>query len=195
MQDLVAPLIVLALVLAAIAAVCLVVLRRRRSSEREAVPPPIARSKPAPARAHGERAREHRPRPEQLGLRPLSAAARQRYLTAWQGVLHRSVERPVLALSEADTIVERVLRERGYPVDDPREPSDVLPAEHAAVLASFRAGHRLEQLNTSARSNPAQVEQGMRHLREAFDALLADGGATPPAGGARRPSKERASGT
>ena len=195
MQDLVAPLIVLALVLAAIAAAGLVVLRRRRGREQDAPPPPSARPKPAAARAHAERGREHRTRPEQLGLRPLSAASRQRYLTAWQGVQRRSSERPVLALSEADTIVETLLRERGYPVDDPREPSDVLPGEHAAVLASFRAGHRLEQVNTSSRSNPAQVEQGMRHLREAFEALLGDGGGPHPPSGGRRPSKERASGT
>ena len=195
MQDLVAPLIVLALVLAATAAAGLVVLRRRRGREPEAAPPPSVRPKPAPARPHAERGREHRTRPEQLGLRPLSAAARSRYLTAWQGVQRRSGERPVLALSEADTIVETLLRERGYPVDDPREPSDVLPAEHAAVLASFRAGHRLEQMNTSSRSDPAQVEQGMRHLSQAFEALLADGGGPYPPAGGRRPSKERASGT
>lgn len=195
MQDLVAPLIVLALVLAAIAAATFVVLRRKRGSGRAAAPQPSARTKPAAPRTHVERGREHRARPEQVGLRPLSVAARQRYLAAWQGVQQRSAERPVLALSEADTIVETVLRERGYPVDDPRQPSDVLPGEHAAILASFRAGHQLEQLNTSRRSNPAQVEQGMRHLREAFDALLADDGTPQSTTAARRPSKERANGT
>ena len=194
MQELVAPLIVLALVLAVIGAVGFVALRRRRGRGTPVVTPPPGRTKPAAVRPHAERGREHRARPEQLALRPLSSAARQRYLTAWQGVQQRSTERPVLALSEADTIVETVLRERGYPVDDPREPHDVLPAEHAAVLESFRCGHRLEQVNTSRRSNAAQVEQGMQHLRRAFDALLADDASPQPTGSTRRPAKERATG-
>lgn len=194
MQDLVAPLIVLAVVLVVLAAASLVVLRRRRRSGSTAPPQPAGRTKAATVRPHVERGREHRPRPEQLGLRPLSAAARQRYLAAWQGVQRRSGERPVLALSEADTIVESVLRERGYPVDDPREARDVLPAEHAGVLESFRAGHRLEQANTSRRSDAAQVEQGMQHMRRAFDALLSDGSGASAGGSVRRPTRERASG-
>ena len=113
-------------------------------------------------------------RHRQLDIRPLSAASRQRYLTAWEGVQSRFVDRPVLALSEADTIVTQLLAERGFPVDDPRTSEEMLSVEHAHVLDSFRAGHAIEQANTSSRSDTEQVRQGMLHFRSVFEAMLED---------------------
>ena len=169
--ELVVPLVLLALLLIVGGVVGVVVLRRRRPRVAPATVATRSKRMPRPGADRGTELT----RPEQLGIRTLTAAERQRYVTAWQGVQTRAESRPVLALSEADAVLERVLRDCGYPVDDPRAPRDVLPGPHAEVLASFQAGHAIEQRNSSSRSDDDQVQQAMAHFRAAFDAVVAEG--------------------
>lgn len=110
----------------------------------------------------------------QLDIRPLSSASRQRYLTAWEGVQSRFVDSPVLALSEADALLTRLLAERGFPTDDVRTSEEMLSVEHGRVLDGFRAGHAIEQANTTERANTEQVRQGMLHFREVFEELVSE---------------------
>lgn len=194
LSELAAPVLVSALLLTG-ATVVLVVLLRRRRAERRAQPPgttvrsgPV-RATPGRARPHSERERDLPRRGERSTVRPLSTETRQRFVTAWERALSRREERPVLALSEADTIVERLLVECGYPVDDPRPAAQVLPAEQARVLDSYRAGHALEQTNSSTSSDPEQVALGLQHLSVAFEGVV--GGA--PARAARSSSRRSTS--
>ena len=180
MSELVAPLIVLALALVVGAAAGVIALRRRRS--RGAVAPqPVVEDAAAgnrlrrTAKPQADRGKDLARRPEQLGIRPLTDHERTRYRAAWDGVISRTEHLPALALSEADAIVDRMLRACGYPVDDPRSPTDVVPGWHATVLSSFRAGHALEQVNTTTRSDAEQVRQGMQHFGHAFEAVISDG--------------------
>jgi hypothetical protein len=172
-SQLVAPLLVLAVVLLVATAVALLLMRRRHLAARPSSRP-TSRRTPRAARPRPDRGTELA-RPEQLGIRTLTPGERQRYVAAWQGLQQRAERLPALALCEADAVVDRLLRECGYPVDDPRAPGDVVPGRHAEVLASYRAGHALEQVNSSSRSDPAQVQQAMAHFRAAFDAVVTQG--------------------
>jgi hypothetical protein len=162
-MELVVPVVVLLLVLGVIAAGVV-----------SAAPPAGQPQRPAKP-ASG---RERRPAPPHpVRVRPLPPASRERYLAAWEGVRRRAAERPVLALSEADTIVARLLRERGLPEQEPRTAADrkaleQLPPQQRQALESYRAGHALEQANSSKRSDPEQVRQGMAHLQQAFRGLV-----------------------
>ena len=176
MSELVAPLIVLVLLLVTGVLVGVVLLRRRRAERGRAAAAatdaPRLRKVPRP---QADRGKELARRPEQLGIRPLTEDERARYRSAWDGVQSRAEHLPVLALSEADAVLDRMLRACGYPLDDPRSPTDVVPGWHATVLASFRAGHELEQVNTTTRSDAEQVRQGMQHFGRAFAAVIGDG--------------------
>src|SRR3954469_3721824 len=57
-------------------------------------------------------------RREQLDVRPLSSAARERYTTQWQTVQAQFVDNPTGAVASADTLIQSVMGDRGYPVDD-----------------------------------------------------------------------------
>ena len=168
------------LVLASVAAL----LRRRRRSEqlRETFGAEYDRTvEGSGGRREAERElADRQDRHAQLELRPLPAAARQRYLAAWDGVQSRFVDSPVLALSEADALLTRLLAERGFPTDDVRTQEDMLSVHHRHVLDSFRAGHAIEQQNTSARADTEQVRQGMLHFREVFEAMVSEGGEPYP---------------
>ena len=122
---------------------------------------------------------ERKARHESLDIRPLSAASRQRYLTAWEGVQSRFVDAPVLALSEADALLTRLLAERGFPTDDERTQERMLSVEHAHVLDAFRAGHAIEQANSTEHADTEQVRQGMLHFREVFEELVSEGAGEP----------------
>ena len=172
---LVAVVVVALLVLAAVAAV---LKRRRRSAElKDTFGPEYDRT----VEGNGERREaerelaERKERHQQLELRPLAPAARQRYLTAWDGVQSRFVDAPVLALSEADALLTRLLAERGFPTDDVQAQEEMLSVEHRHVLDGFRAGHAIEQQNTTHDADTEQVRQGMLHFREVFEAMVSEG--------------------
>src|SRR5918996_4344710 len=57
-------------------------------------------------------------RHEALELRPLSPEQRDRYVEEWQVTQGRFVDDPSGAVAEADRLVQRVMKDRGYPVDD-----------------------------------------------------------------------------
>jgi hypothetical protein len=202
-SELVVPVVVLLLVLGAIAAGVVYALRQRRRADPTAPAP----DRPAPAAPVEKRSapppessrRRSAPAPP-VAVRPLPAEARQRYLAAWQGVQTRAADRPVLALSEADAIVARLLVDRGLPTTEPRTAADrraleQLPQAERSALDSYRSGHALEQANSSTRSDPDQVREGMAHLHRAFRALVEDGDTTPygdgPGGPPPSPADER----
>src|SRR5262245_13286097 len=54
-------------------------------------------------------------RREQLEIRPLSPAARDRYFEHWRETQARFVDDPGAAVSDADRLVRAVMEERGYP--------------------------------------------------------------------------------
>lgn len=68
------------------------------------------------ARRNGICAREERH--DELDLRPLSDASRPRYTQQWQEMQSGFVDRPQVAVADADRLVTDLMRERGYPVDD-----------------------------------------------------------------------------
>jgi hypothetical protein len=94
-------------------------------------------------------------------------------------VQSRFIDQPVLALSEADHLVTRVMAERGYPTDGARIQEDMLSVGHGAVLEHFRAGHAIEQDNRTDHSDTEQVRQGMLHFRAVFEELVSDGADEP----------------
>ncbi len=178
--------LVVLVVVAVLAALAAVARRKRRTSElRGTFGPEYDRTvETSSDRREAERElQERKARHGTLELRPLSAASRQRYLTAWDGVQSRFVDAPVLALSEADALLTRLLAERGFPTEDERTQEAMLSVQHRHVLDAFRAGHAVEQANTSAHADTEQVRQGMLHFRQVFEELVSEGAPEPyPAG-------------
>lgn len=191
MSDLIVPLVCLLAIVVVIGAVIAVVLRRDRA--RKAGSGPVAEdttastastastvtpagtaapSSPTPTAPAERPTGERRTRTTTVRLQPLTDDVRRRYAAAWDGVRTRFREQPVLALSEADTVLEQLLADRGLPSDGAHSAS--LTPEHARVLLAYRAGQALEQANTSLRSDQEQVRQGMAHFEEVFAVLLAD---------------------
>lgn len=120
--------------------------------------------------------RELRDREEQhanLDLRPLSGTARERYVEEWGRAERRFVDDPDLAAREADSIVRRVLDDRGYPTDDFDTQSAALSVEHPTAVQRYRHGHDMVQ---DAEATPDERTENLRKamvdFRVVFDELV-----------------------
>ena len=109
-------------------------------------------------------------RREELDIRPLSGAARDRYAADWQHVQARFVDAPREAVQDADALIQTVMRERGYPMDDFEQRSADVSVDHPRVVENYRAGHRL-----AGSGDTEDQRRAMVHYRTLFDDLLEDG--------------------
>jgi FtsZ-interacting cell division protein ZipA len=113
-------------------------------------------------------------RRNELDIRPLTSAARERYLEEWTSVQARFVDDPRLAVQEADALIQRVMRERGYPVDDFEQRAADISVDHPTVVENYRAGHGL-----AGSDDTEEQRQAMVHYRSLFDELVEDSSDRP----------------
>jgi hypothetical protein len=113
-------------------------------------------------------------RRDRLDIRPLAPAARERYLEEWRRVQARFVDDPVGAVREADSLIQSVMRERGYPVEDFEQRAADVSVDHPHVVESYRAGHRL-----AGSEDTEDQRQAMVHLRSLFEELVEEPGDRP----------------
>jgi hypothetical protein len=111
-------------------------------------------------------------RRQQLEIRPLSQAARVRYVGSWQVVQAQFVDDPRTAVASADSLIQSVMAERGYPVEDFEQRSADVSVDHPQVVENYRQGHRLAQASAGGSESTEDLRQAMRHYRSLFDELL-----------------------
>jgi hypothetical protein len=111
-------------------------------------------------------------RRQQLEIRPLSQAARDRYLDSWQVVQAQFVDDPRAAVASADGLIQSVMAERGYPVADFEQRAADVSVDHPQVVENYRHGHRLAQASANGDDSTEDLRQAMRHYRALFDDLV-----------------------
>ena len=105
-----------------------------------------------------------------LEVRLLTPEERDRYQARWHAAQTAFVDGPARSLAEADTLVTRVLRERGYPVDDFDERDAMLAVDHPARVADYRSAVAVAAAPRSA-STDALRDAFLRY-RSLFQDLL-----------------------
>ena len=120
---------------------------------------------------------ERRERREQLDIRELAPAARERYAGEWRDVQVRFVDNPGGAVREADTLVQQVMRDRGYPTDDFEQRAADISVDHPHVAEHYRAAHGVWSANERGQASTEDLRQSLVHYRSLFDELLGTGGA------------------
>lgn len=115
---------------------------------------------------------EREERRRRLEIRPLSQAARDRYLQGWQSVQAQFVDDPRGAVAGADSLIQSVMAERGYPVDDFDQRAADVSVDHPQVVENYRLGHRLAQASADGTDSTEDLRQAMRHYRALFDELV-----------------------
>ena len=116
--------------------------------------------------------RHREERRQQLEIRPLSQAARDRYLEGWQSVQVQFVDDPRSAVASANSLIQSVMEERGYPVEDFEQRAADISVDHPQVVENYRQGHRLAQASASGSDSTENLRQAMRNYRALFDELV-----------------------
>jgi hypothetical protein len=120
---------------------------------------------------------EREKRHEELDLQPLSPRARDRYLDQWEGTQARFVDDPSGAVSEADELVQRVMRDRGYPVEDFEQRAADISVEHPDLIEKYRTAHGIARANARGEAPTEDLRHSVRHYRALFIELLGAGDA------------------
>jgi hypothetical protein len=118
---------------------------------------------------------ERRDRRSRLQLRELEPARRQELNSEWQQVQARFVDEPVLASSEAQVLVRRVLNERGYPTQDLDSQTDLVSVDHPEVVGDYREAVRRTRAGEKGEATTEDLREAMVHYRSLFSRLLGDG--------------------
>jgi hypothetical protein len=151
--------------------------RRRRGMLRDRFGPEYDRSVESARsrrKAEGELA-GRADRRDELEIRPLTTVARERYRAQWGELQGRFVDRPVVAVADADELITQVMRERGYPVDDFESQSALISVDHPDVVQNYRTAHSIYARTVDGTASTEDLRQAVVAYRALFDDLLADG--------------------
>ena len=121
---------------------------------------------------------DRRQRVGKFEIRPLDPAARERYLAKWAAAQRYFVDEPMGAVGRAHELVQRVMHDRGYPVDEDfeRRTADI-SVEHPVVVENYRVAHAISIRAANGQATTEELRQAMVHFRTLFDDLLAPGDA------------------
>jgi hypothetical protein len=111
-------------------------------------------------------------RRQQLEIRPLTQAARDRYISSWEAVQAQFVDDPRGAVASADALIQSVMAERGYPMADFDQRAADISVDHPTVVENYRQGKRLSSTTGDANGATEDLRQAMRHYRALFDELV-----------------------
>ena len=147
---------------------------RRRRGLRETFGPEYDRTvADAPTRREAEsELSERRKRREELDVKPLEPAAQERYRGEWRRAQERFVDDPAAAVGDADRLIQDVMRERGYPVEDFEQRAADVSVDHPEVVANYRAAHGISVANERGKASTEDLRTAMVHYRSLFAELL-----------------------
>jgi hypothetical protein len=111
-------------------------------------------------------------RREQLEIKPLAQELRARYTEEWKSIQAEFVDEPGRAVSRADSLLQKVMAERGYPVEKFDQRAADLSVDHPKVVENYREGHRLATHGNGDGTETEDLRQAMRHYRALFDELV-----------------------
>jgi hypothetical protein len=132
-------------------------------------------------RAAEQELADRRQRVGTFEIQALDPAARERYLEQWAAAQRAFVDEPAGAVGQAHELVQRVMHDRGYPVDEDFEQRTAdISVEHPAVVENYRAAHGISVHARNGQASTEQLRQAMVHYRALFDDLLAPGDAGRP---------------
>lgn len=107
-----------------------------------------------------------------IDIRPLAAAEAERYRAEWDRIEKDFVEKPTIAVSEADELVASIMRAQGYPIADFEKHAELLSVKHPRVVDHYRSGHDAILSHSPGATSTEDLRQAMLHYRALVYELL-----------------------
>ncbi|CAN5370098.1 hypothetical protein BH09ACT7_BH09ACT7_30490 [soil metagenome] len=109
---------------------------------------------------------------QKLDIVALPAQTAARYAYQWRSVQTAFIDSPSGALIDADRLVNEVMRERGYPVDDFDQRAADISVDHPKVVESYRAAHNIYLSQEHGDIGTEDQREAFVHYRALFEKLL-----------------------
>lgn len=120
---------------------------------------------------------ERKKRHDELEIRPLTPAACERYADEWDRIQARFVDEPEGSIREADGLIQEVMRERGYPVDNFERRTDNVSVDYPEVVDEYRQGHAIAaEAAHDGQASTEDLRQALVHYRALFERMLETAG-------------------
>ena len=85
------------------------------------------------------------------------------------------MDRPQVAVADADSLVTDVMRERGYPIDDFDAKSRLVSVDHPDVVENYRRGHSIYIKTVEGKASTEDLRQAVISYRALFEDLVREG--------------------
>jgi len=109
---------------------------------------------------------------KKLDIVDLTPEARQEHAATWQMVQAEFVDAPQDAVGRAERLVTRVMRERGYPIDDFEQRAADVSVDHPDIVENYRSAHSIYRSQQDGQIETEAARQAFVHYRALFDRLL-----------------------
>lgn len=111
-------------------------------------------------------------RVEALNIHPLPLADRNRFAEQWRQVQAEFVDTPGRAVRDADSLVQNVMEQRGYPLGNFEQRAADISVDHASVVSHYRTAHDIAVKQDADSASTEDLRQAMVHYRALFEDLL-----------------------
>lgn len=124
-------------------------------------------------RGHAETELEKREkRVAKFDIHPLNADERSAFSESWLREQSLFVDDPRVAVRHADTLVQDVMKRRGYPVSDFEQNATDLSVDHPMVVENYRVAHGIAVRDARSQSSTEDLRKAMVSYRALFEDLL-----------------------
>jgi hypothetical protein len=107
-----------------------------------------------------------------FAIKPLTPVTRERFAEEWETVQRHFVDDPALAVHEADSLVDRVMAAKGYPMADWEQRASDVSVTYPVVVQNYRAACAIVRRYGQGGAGTEELRQAMVHYRSLFDELL-----------------------
>ena len=107
-----------------------------------------------------------------LDIRPLTAGDHDRFAERWRSVQASFVDNPAAAASDAEKLVEEVMRARGYPIGDFDQRAADLSVDHPRFVENYRHARDIALAGQRGTAKTEDLRQATVHYRALFEDLL-----------------------
>jgi hypothetical protein len=114
-------------------------------------------------------------RRDALEIVDLDPAVRQGYAEEWRAVQERFIDEPAATVADADELVQRVMRDRGYPVDEFDERIEMVTVDHPELAENYRTAHAVQlRSGDEGEATTDDLRDAFQRYRSLFAELLAE---------------------
>ena len=115
---------------------------------------------------------------KKLDIVELGPEARAEHAATWHKGQADFFDDPSDPVGRAERLVTRVMRERGYPIDDFEHRAADISVDHPDIVENYRNAHAIYQSHHNGQIETEAARQAFVHYRALFDRLLgSDSGA------------------